>query len=646
MKCLFCRQETPTNTSTGRKRKYCSRKCANKFYQKEGRYNKYKGEKAANPNSDYGKKSKKAKAETAKRKEEYKWYKENWLTKEQIAESIGIAPMTIWSRVKKLNIEYKLIHDGLRSTKAFFNPEDIEKIKKAGENPDPPEGYLTSKQAIEYLGCTKQFFWTLRGAGGRKRLEPSMIQTGVSSGHRNLYSIEDLAKWKKERDDYKKACLKAKEDRIKQKQKIAAEKIAKFKKETEGLITAKAAAVLMGYKSAAAVHQYKEKLNAKQFVAPAGPKFYFNPEKVKQLVLELKQAKLLKAKQLEALRLSKGLSRAGCPLRKGDWTSIASYESRFWKRIKKYGLPKWAKNTEVGQTAIAKNIFYRDSANKGIIIKLNCNGCDKQLPYTEFYVEFKAPKGRRWKCKVCHKKRRPSKSIGKPEQRMRTLIALSVKSDLSKRNNNYLDMSIREIWDNLEKYCGYNHIQLTEHLQAHFSKQMNWNNHGQLTKNKEFKWQIDHIKPRSSFNYKNFSEPEFIECWSLQNFKPIEARMNIIKSNKSLRGSMCTSFRHGLLKGKGNSGIWNYLPYTVQQARKHIESLFDETMNWDNHGTYWHIDHIIPQAYLSYTSIEQENFNTCWNLNNLQPLRCADNNSKLSKYKNILWAYNEQQSKI
>lgn len=36
------------------------------------------------------------------------------------------------------------------------------------------------------------------------------------------------------------------------------------------------------------------------------------------------------------------------------------------------------------------------------------------------------------------------------------------------------------------------------------------------------------------------------------------------------------------------------LGYSSLQLRNHLESKFDENMNWDNYGTYWHVDHIIP----------------------------------------------------
>ena len=438
MKCLFCQQETPTNTRTGRKCKYCSKRCANKYHTEQ--------ERKKHPN--YGdptwkNKTKIAEAEKAKRlaeqQEEFEWYKENWLTKEHIAELIGVTPDAIWRRVKKLNIKPELVYDGRRATSAFYNPDDIEKIKEANKNPDIPEGYLTSDEAIE---------WTLGAARGRKRPEPSMIQTGVPTcGNRNLYSIEDLDKWKKERDDGKKERQKAREDKIKQEQKIAAKKIAEFKRKTKGLITVEAAAALMGYKSVQLVSRYTDKLDPKKIGPGKRKRFYYDPNKVKQLTHQLEQEKLLETKQREE---KKRKSR-----RKDDWTSVKAYENRFWKRMQKYGLPRYAKDTTEGQRGLNANKVYRDNTDKGIVTKLNCSGCLKQLPYTSFFADFKTgSRGRQHKCKPCFKKvKRPvNHNPSSPQQRMRLLIGNTIKQTLSKRNGEFLDMSIREIWDNIEKY--------------------------------------------------------------------------------------------------------------------------------------------------------------------------------------------------
>jgi len=90
---------------------------------------------------------------------------------------------------------------------------------------------------------------------------------------------------------------------------------------------------------------------------------------------------------------------------------------------------------------------------------------------------------------------------------------------------------------------------------------------------------------------------------------------------------------------KNNKSILNYLPYSIDELKKHLESLFEPWMNWDNHGNYnqqkwddnnpqtwtWQIDHIIPQSNLPYDSMDHPNFKKCWALKNLRPLRSKEN---------------------
>jgi len=84
---------------------------------------------------------------------------------------------------------------------------------------------------------------------------------------------------------------------------------------------------------------------------------------------------------------------------------------------------------------------------------------------------------------------------------------------------------------------------------------------------------------------------------------------------------------------KGGKSCKDYLSFSINELKTHLESLFEPWMNWDNYGSYrvdswndddrctwtWNIDHIISQSKLPYTSMEDENFKKCWSLQNLRP---------------------------
>jgi 5-methylcytosine-specific restriction endonuclease McrA len=52
-------------------------------------------------------------------------------------------------------------------------------------------------------------------------------------------------------------------------------------------------------------------------------------------------------------------------------------------------------------------------------------------------------------------------------------------------------------------------------------------------------------------------------------------------------------------------------------------------MSWDNYGTYWHIDHIIPCSNFDFSDPIQQK--ECFNYTNLQPLEAKANIKKSNK---------------
>lgn len=90
---------------------------------------------------------------------------------------------------------------------------------------------------------------------------------------------------------------------------------------------------------------------------------------------------------------------------------------------------------------------------------------------------------------------------------------------------------------------------------------------------------------------------------------------------------------------KNGKSIFDFLQYTMNELKEHLEAQFEPWMNWNNYGKYnskvwddndsttwiWNLDHIIPQSLLSYSSMEEDNFKKCWSLENLRPLSAKQN---------------------
>ena len=78
-----------------------------------------------------------------------------------------------------------------------------------------------------------------------------------------------------------------------------------------------------------------------------------------------------------------------------------------------------------------------------------------------------------------------------------------------------------------EILVGYTVNDLKQHLERQFTAEMNWENIKD--------WHIDHVVPKSAFNYKSYSDIDFKKCWSLKNLQPMLATENREKSNKLIK---------------------------------------------------------------------------------------------------------------
>jgi len=165
--------------------------------------------------------------------------------------------------------------------------------------------------------------------------------------------------------------------------------------------------------------------------------------------------------------------------------------------------------------------------------------------------------------------------------------------------------------------------------------------------NKYYHDNIDKIKE----SYKRYSpdgmiyQKEYQQQYRLDNKEFLREQKNKydclrIKTNPiyKLRRRVSHAIHIGLKANKPLSS-WIMLPYSPQDLKIHLESLFEQWMTWENHGVYntkiwndtdpktwaWNIDHIIPQSKLPYDSMNHPNFLKCWALENLRPYSAKQN---------------------
>lgn len=127
--------------------------------------------------------------------------------------------------------------------------------------------------------------------------------------------------------------------------------------------------------------------------------------------------------------------------------------------------------------------------------------------------------------------------------------------------------------------------------------------------------------------------------------KYIKKQMNIVRKNIST--SILKKLKNNNSSKGGKSSI-NYLGFTIEEFKIHIESLFSSPenlynsqiwMTWENHGIYnlkswnnedpstwkWQLDHIIPHSTFKYTDMECQEFKDCWSIDNLRPYSAKQN---------------------
>jgi hypothetical protein len=126
--------------------------------------------------------------------------------------------------------------------------------------------------------------------------------------------------------------------------------------------------------------------------------------------------------------------------------------------------------------------------------------------------------------------------------------------------------------------------------------------------------------------------------WDKKNPEKVKIRRrryyleNIKDPKYRLENNITNSIRRRVKLNRRDKRLNEVLGYSIQELMNHLESKFKPEMNWDNHGTYWHIDHIRPKSWFKYETTNDPEFKACWSLSNIQPLEASINCSKQNRY--------------
>lgn len=114
------------------------------------------------------------------------------------------------------------------------------------------------------------------------------------------------------------------------------------------------------------------------------------------------------------------------------------------------------------------------------------------------------------------------------------------------------------------------------------------------------------------------------------------------KEQRTIRTNLSSAIRIRLNRRNSSKKGDSYLEklgYTIEQLKVHLESKFypnprtGEAMSWDNWSHCgWHIDHVIPDSWFTYQTMDDQAFKDSWALSNLQPKWAFENFSKNNRF--------------
>ena len=75
--------------------------------------------------------------------------------------------------------------------------------------------------------------------------------------------------------------------------------------------------------------------------------------------------------------------------------------------------------------------------------------------------------------------------------------------------------------------------------------------------------------------------------------------------------------------GCKDQSVLRIIGCTVPELNAHIEAQFKRGMSWENYGSVWHVDHIVPCSYFDLNRHDEQR--RCFNFTNLRPLWAEQN---------------------
>lgn len=282
---------------------------------------------------------------------------------------------------------------------------------------------------------------------------------------------------------------------------------------------------------------------------------------------------------------------------------------------------KWAKDSQKKQEIKQKEQqkVKNDLKSRGVKI---CPKCNRELPANldYFYSNISMEDGLSFWCKECS---RQVRAVWTAENYDTIIKKKRAKYKENMQNPEFVERQRRYDKQYYAEHKKYKRMYSKQYKEEHREKQLQQGreyyrkNRERLLKASK-KWNAEHkeyVKERQrKYNAEHKEEQ------SIKN--------KLRHQNNKIARNFSTSICHALKGSKAERHWETLVPYNLAQLRQHLEKQFIPPMSWNNYGTYWEVDHIIPQNIFNFTSSEDHEFQICWSLLNLRPLSKIENRSR------------------
>ena len=216
--------------------------------------------------------------------------------------------------------------------------------------------------------------------------------------------------------------------------------------------------------------------------------------------------------------------------RKENKERSVQQRKEYYRKNKEVLLEKYKEYYQGNKEAINKK-------NREYAIKNKEEISEYQKKWRTENGERKKQTDKRWRENNRAKRREHQRNYNKrrratPKGKLDGAMSIAIYRALNGAKNGYA-------WKNMVKYTI---TDLMKHLESHFRDGMNWDNYGKGG------WEVDHIKPLSSFDYNSHKQDQFRECWALENLQPLWWWENSQKFNKLDRSPQDNGIRFEPIK--------------------------------------------------------------------------------------------------